>query len=140
MILYYSPRSPFVRKVMIALHETGLTARVEQVRSVTMMLKPNAELMKVNPWNKIPTLIADDGQVLFDSDVIIEYLDTLHTAAKLHPQQASWRWKRPSWPCRPRRRSWPSWSPNCCWSCRCRRRRRRVRGRVRPPGRPHVAW
>jgi glutathione S-transferase len=97
MILYYSPRSPFVRKVMIALHETGLTARVDKVRAVTMMLKPNAELMKVNPWNKIPTFVTDDGQVLFDSDVIIEYLDTMHTLARLHPQEASWHWKALRW-------------------------------------------
>jgi glutathione S-transferase len=97
VILHYSPRSPFVRKVMVCLHETGLVERVEKVRSVTSMLQPNPELMKFNPWSKIPTFIADDGQVLFDSDVIMEYLDTQHSGAKLHPQDAAWRWKALRW-------------------------------------------
>jgi glutathione S-transferase len=97
VILHYSPRSPFVRKVMVFIHEVGLVERVEKVRSVTSMLKPNLELMQFNPWSKIPTFIADDGQVLFDSDVIMEYLDTQHAGAKLHPQDAAWRWKCLRW-------------------------------------------
>jgi glutathione S-transferase len=97
MILHYSPRSPFVRKVMIFLHETALLGRVETIRSVTTMFKPNPELMKLNPWNKIPTLTTDDGQVLFDSDVIMEYLDTQHAQLRLHPQEAAWRWKCLRW-------------------------------------------
>jgi glutathione S-transferase len=97
MILHYSPRSPFVRKVMVFLHETGLEPRVEKVRSVTSMLRPNLELMKFNPWSKIPTFVTDSGMVLFDSDVIMEYLDTQHDRAKLHPPGGDPRWQALRW-------------------------------------------
>jgi len=97
MILHYSPRSPFVRKVMVALHETGLVHRVETVRSVTSMLQPNLELMPRNPWSKIPTLVTDDGLVLIDSDVIMEYLDSLHGGPKLHPPAGAARWQALRW-------------------------------------------
>ena len=77
MKLHWSPRSPFVRKVMILLHETGLTDRVETVRSVVAMHQTNPELMRDNPLNKLPTLVLDDGSALFDSPVVCEYLDAI---------------------------------------------------------------
>jgi len=95
--LHWSPRSPFVRKVMIAAHETGLVDRIEKVRSVTSMLMPNLPLMLDNPWSKIPTLVTDEGLVLFDSDVIIEYLDSLHAGSKLHPIEPGQRWQALRW-------------------------------------------
>ena len=49
---------------------------------------PNAEVMAVNPLNKIPTLVLDDGSALYDSRVICEYLDTLHDGPKLFPADA----------------------------------------------------
>lgn len=97
MILHHSPRSPFVRKVMIFVHETGLDGRIQKVRSITNMLIPNRPLMEFNPWSRIPTLVTDEGQVLFDSDVICEYLDTQHQGPKLHPQAPEWRWKCLRW-------------------------------------------
>ena len=76
MKLHWSPNSPFVRKVMIVLHETGLTDEVDCVRSpVALHLPPNPEVLADNPLGKIPTLIKQDGVVLFDSKVICEYLD-----------------------------------------------------------------
>ena len=83
MKLHWSPRSPFVRKVMIVVHERGLVGRVTCVRTVAAMTKPHAELMKDNPLSKIPTLILDDGTVLYDSRVICEYLDGLDGEVKL---------------------------------------------------------
>jgi len=77
MKLHWSPRSPYVRKVMICAHELGLVPRLELVRSVAAMLKPNEELMRDNPLSKIPTLVLEDGTTLFDSVVICEYLDAL---------------------------------------------------------------
>ncbi len=70
---------------MIALHEMGLTDRIRTVRTIVGGTTPHAELMKVNPLGKIPTLELEDGTVIYDSPVIIEYLDTLHTGAKLYP-------------------------------------------------------
>jgi glutathione S-transferase len=85
MILHWSPRSPYVRKVMIGLHEMGLQDRVRTVRTVVGGTTPHLDLMKVNPLGKIPTLELADGTVLYDSPVILEYLDTLHTGPKLFP-------------------------------------------------------
>jgi len=85
MILHWSPRSPYVRKVVIAAHEMGLTDRIRIVRTIVGGTTPHLELMKINPLGKIPTLELEDGTVIYDSPVIIEYLDTLHTGAKLCP-------------------------------------------------------
>ena len=86
MKLHWSPRSPFVRKVMIVAHERGLAERIDCVRTVAAMTKPHAELMKDNPLSKIPTLVLDDGTVLYDSPVICDYFDTLDGAPKLFPR------------------------------------------------------
>lgn len=88
MKLHWSPRSPYVRKVMIAAHELGLQDRLECVRTVVGGTKPHLELMQVNPLGKIPTLELEDGRVLYDSFVIIAYLDTLHVGAKLIPAES----------------------------------------------------
>jgi glutathione S-transferase len=88
MKLHWSPRSPFVRKVMIAAHERGLGDRIVCVRTVAAMTKPHAELMQDNPLSKIPTLVLDDGRVLYDSPVICEYLDGLGSAPKLFPGES----------------------------------------------------
>jgi len=85
MKLHWSPRSPFVRKVMVVVHELGLAGRVTCVRTVAATTKPHAALMQDNPLSKIPTLVLDDGTVIYDSPVICEYLDSLDGAPKLHP-------------------------------------------------------
>jgi glutathione S-transferase len=87
MKLHWSPRSPFVRKVMIVVHELGLVDRITCVRTVAATSKPHAELMKDNPLSKIPTLVLDDGMVIYDSPVISEYLDALDGAPKLFPSE-----------------------------------------------------
>ena len=86
MKIFWSSRSPFVRKVMVFAHEAGLAARIETVRTLVAMSQANRELMQTNPLGKIPTLVTDDGRALFDSYVICEYLDGLHGGAKLVPQ------------------------------------------------------
>jgi glutathione S-transferase len=86
MKLFWSPRSPFVRKVMMFAHETGLAIRIETVKTLVSSTAANRELMRVNPLGKIPTLVTDDGKVLFDSYVICDYLDGLHSGARLIPQ------------------------------------------------------
>jgi glutathione S-transferase len=85
MTLHWSPRSPYVRKVMIALAEMGLADRIRTVRTVVGGTTPHRELMKTNPLGKIPTLELPDGTAIYDSAVIIEYLDTLHDGPKLYP-------------------------------------------------------
>lgn len=92
MKLYWSSRSPFVRKVMIFAHECGLASRIECERTLVAMNKPNAGLLQVNPTGKIPTLLLDDGSALYDSTVICEYLDSLHDRPKLFPPAGPARW------------------------------------------------
>ncbi len=93
MKLHWSPRSPFVRKVMIVAHERGLVDRIVCVRTVAAMTKPHAELMQDNPLSKIPTLLLDDGSALYDSPVICEYLDGLGDAPKLFPAEPAARFE-----------------------------------------------
>ncbi len=83
MTLHWSPRSPYVRKVMIAAHEMGLSDRLNCVRTVVGGTVPHLELMQENPLGKIPTLVLEDGTILFNSPVVCEYLDTLHDGPKL---------------------------------------------------------
>ena len=85
MKLHWSPRSPFVRKVMIVAHEAGLVDRLTLVRTVAASTKPHPQLMRDNPLSKIPTLVLDDGTVLYDSPVICEYVDRMHAGPKLFP-------------------------------------------------------
>jgi len=97
MKLHWSPRSPFVRKVMIFAHEIGLAGSIEQVRSVVAMRAPNAAVMRDNPLGKLPTLVLEDGRALFDSAVICEYLDSLHDGAPLFPAAGQARWEALRW-------------------------------------------
>lgn len=97
MKLYWSPRSPFARKVMVFAHEAGLAGRIETVRTLVSMTAPNRDLMRLNPLGKIPTLVAEDGTVLFDSAVICEYLDSLHHGEKLFPRDPAKRWQALRW-------------------------------------------
>jgi len=85
MKLHWSPRSPFVRKVMIVAHELGLADRLDCVRTVAATTQPHEGLMRDNPLSKLPTLVLADGTVIYDSPVICEYLDSLHAGAKLIP-------------------------------------------------------
>ena len=91
MRLLWSSRSPFARKVMIAVHELGLNERIGTERVVVNSIRPNPEVMRFNPLGKIPTLILDDGTTFFDSRVIIGYLIELAQDTRLIPQGAP-RW------------------------------------------------
>jgi glutathione S-transferase len=96
LTLHWSPKSPYVRKVMVCAHELGLVDRLELVRSVAAMLKPNPAIMAVNPLSKIPTLVREDGSALFDSVVICEYLDAL-AGGTLFPREGEARWQALRW-------------------------------------------
>jgi glutathione S-transferase len=98
MKLHWSPRSPFVRKVMIVLHETGQLDRVERVRTVVAVgAPPGPDILDDNPLGKIPALVLDDGRCLFDSRVICEYLDTRHVGQRLLPDDGEARLTHLRW-------------------------------------------
>lgn len=75
MLLRSLPHSPYVRKVLVTAYETGLMPRIEVVE--THVFDPATPLLNENPLGKVPTLIRDDGSVLYDSTVICQYLDAL---------------------------------------------------------------
>jgi glutathione S-transferase len=75
MRLLTSPTSPFARKIQVLALELGLS--VEVVNLATLPTKTDAGLKSANPLGKLPTLILDSGETLFDSRVISEYLCTL---------------------------------------------------------------
>ncbi|MBO6815670.1 MAG: glutathione S-transferase N-terminal domain-containing protein [Rhizobiaceae bacterium] len=87
MKLWYSPASPFVRKVLVLAHETGLQDEIELVPVATTVVDPDSDLAKANPVGKIPTLVTDDGMSIFDSRVICEYLDSLHDGDRMFPAE-----------------------------------------------------
>lgn len=93
MKLYFSGASPFVRKVTVTAIETGLDKKLEHVPTAVLPIKVNAELARDNPLMKVPTLVTDGGEVLYDSRVICEYLDTLHDGRKLIPASGGERWR-----------------------------------------------
>lgn len=96
MKLYWSARSPFVRKVSIAAAETGVEDRIERVPMAIAQPKVNSDLIKLSPVGKIPLLELEDGRVLTDSRVICEYLDSLHEAPRLFPD-GDLRWQALRW-------------------------------------------
>ena len=96
MKLHWSPKSPYVRKVMVCAHELGLVDRIELFRSVAAMLKPNERLMQDNPLSKIPTLVLPDGFTLFDSVVICDFLNDL-ASGPLVPREGADKWQALRW-------------------------------------------
>jgi glutathione S-transferase len=84
MKLMMSPASPFVRKVLVVLHETGQLEDVELQGVVAGPGRTEAALAAVNPVGKIPALVRDEGPTLYDSRVICRYLDS-RSGSGLYP-------------------------------------------------------
>lgn len=81
MKLFYSPTSPYVRKVIVTAMEKGLDGRIERMKFSVSPVARDAMLTVKNPLGKIPCLLTDDGDALFDSAVITAYLDQLSAPA-----------------------------------------------------------
>jgi glutathione S-transferase len=90
--LYWSPASPYSRKVRMVIAERKLESLVEEV-TVNAQADP-PELTAANPLGKIPTLLTDDGFALYDSPVICAYLDAHPQAQgeRLRPHSGNERW------------------------------------------------
>ncbi|WP_095588146.1 glutathione S-transferase [Actibacterium ureilyticum] len=89
MKLFHSPTSPFVRKVMVALHETGQIGDVELTPIAATPLAPSADAVAHNPLGKVPALVRDDGPAIYDSRVICRFLDD-RAGAGLYPSSRLW--------------------------------------------------
>ena len=91
MKLLHVGASPFVRKVMMVLELAGQTPVVELIDGMGSPLAPNSDVTTHNPVGKIPCLILDDGQALFDSRVITRYLDSQFGAGLYPDGDAGWK-------------------------------------------------
>ena len=83
MKLYHSATSPFVRQVTTLIAEAGISG-VELIPVAGTPVDPGTLPIDRNPLGKIPALITDDGQTLYDSRVICRYLDATYDAG-LYP-------------------------------------------------------
>ncbi len=83
MLLRTTLTSPFGRKARLAALRLGLTDKIKLTDADPM--NPDDVLRKDNPLGKIPALILDNGQAVFDSRVILEYLDHMAGGGKIIP-------------------------------------------------------
>ncbi|SPH23718.1 putative GST-like protein YibF [Defluviimonas aquaemixtae] len=86
MRLYHSPTTPFGRKVVVLLHETGQIDDVEIVEAAGSPVDPGTLPVARNPLGKIPALERPDGPALYDSRVICRYLDA-RVGGRLYPKE-----------------------------------------------------
>ncbi len=92
MQMYSSPSSPFARKARVTAHELGLDARITLINISLSPVNPHQELRAHNPLGKLPALITDTGETLYDSPVICEYLDALAGGGRIFPASGPARW------------------------------------------------
>lgn len=85
MKLLYQTHSPFARKVLIFAYEIGLVDQIEIIHHETSPTNRNEDVFALNPLGKVPVLVSNERQVIFDSRVICSYLDQLHSKPKLIP-------------------------------------------------------
>jgi glutathione S-transferase len=88
MKLAFSPASPYVRKCMVSAIARGIDSQIELWTVPTV----DPSLVPVNPLSKVPSLVTPEGQSLYDSPVICEYLDSVGTAPGLFPAPGPARW------------------------------------------------
>ena len=83
MKLYGSPLSPFARKVRVVLAEKKIECETEWVD----VMAPDSPILQRNPLGKVPALMLDDETALFDSRVIVEFLDNVSPFSRLIPDE-----------------------------------------------------
>jgi len=93
MKLIGSPASPYARKVRVVMAEKKLDYQyvIEDVWA------PDSTITQSNPLGKVPCLVMEGGEAIFDSRVIVEYLDTLSPVGKLIPAQGRERAEVKTW-------------------------------------------
>lgn len=127
MKLFFSPQSPYVRKVMIVAHELGCLSDIETVPIAAHPVQRNAALVALNPLGQIPALELTDGRVIYDSRVICDYLNETCDGTIL-PAKGPARWRalteqalgdgmlagallaRYETAARPQELQWPAWT------------------------------
>jgi glutathione S-transferase len=92
MKLSFSAASPFARKVRIAAIELGLIDKIEFTPATVAPGQANEDYSRITPLKKLPVLITNDGDVILDSYVIVEYLNEM-AGGRLIPDYGPQRWK-----------------------------------------------
>ncbi len=93
MKLLYSLTSPYARKVRIVAAEKRIAIDLEQV----VLADADCPVPQYNPLGKIPVLIMDDGESLYDSSVIVDYLDQRTPVSHLIPQDTKSKFQVKRW-------------------------------------------
>jgi glutathione S-transferase len=75
MKLYWSPNSPYARKVVVVTKEMQIDDSVEMIETSAIPTQANEVLSALNPLTRIPTLQLKTGEILFDSSAICDYLN-----------------------------------------------------------------
>ena len=91
MELRYGPTSPFARKVRVVAIETGQGDKLKLIRARSM--DADTDLGNFNPLVKVPVLTMDNGRPLYDSPVICDYIDSLHSGTRMIPPSGPERWE-----------------------------------------------
>jgi glutathione S-transferase len=135
MKVYFSPASPFVRKVVVCAAELGL--EVERLPSNAHPVNRDRVIAADNPLGQVPTFFADDGTPLYDSRVICEHLDAKAGGSRLFPVAGAARWRalveqslgdglldaallaRYEMVVRPAEKQWPDWHASQMDKIRC---------------------
>lgn len=92
MKILFSPTSPFVRKCLVTAMELGIDRRITLLPSSAHPVNRDRSIVVDNPLGQVPTFYTDDGQVLYDSRVICEYLNHL-AGGSLFPPEGPARWE-----------------------------------------------
>ena len=93
MKLLYSKTSPYARKVRIVAAEKHILLELQEV----VLADPDNPVADFNPLGKIPVLIMDDGEPLYDSSVIVDYLEQRTPVAHLLPHDSRMRFQVKRW-------------------------------------------
>ena len=92
MYLFYSPFHNFIHKTLVAAYEAGVWDQVTLVPTYPFrnaqgeFVTGQYDSTELNPLGKVPFLALDDGKVLYSSQVVAEYLDSLSTGDRLYPE------------------------------------------------------
>lgn len=92
MKLFYAPLSPFVRKVLVTAYETEQEHLVERIESAPHPFDRDAAIAQHNPLGQAPTAITDQGDVIYGSRVICEYVDAQSKGRRVFPSSGPDRW------------------------------------------------
>lgn len=91
MKLFYSPIHGFIHKVLVTAYEAGIWDQLEFVP--VYPISDGYSIAAINPLHKVPTLALDDGTVLYGSQTVVEFLDSLSTTGhRLYPAEGPARW------------------------------------------------